>query len=241
MADVAFIGGLDVGQVQDPAAFALLRRDGHGPAGVYSVQALRRYAIGTRYHEMAADSLAVMSAPPAKGWPLAVDQTGVGRPVVEAMRDGGVQIIPITITAGHDAHRDAYGWKVPKKDIVAVLMRLFQTRRLLISRWLKYAKLLTTELTNFRVKITAAANETFGAWREGDYDDLVFAVGLAAWVGEKCCCGPSTVDSSRPLWEEMKAPRDVWLTDDPDDDQWPHDLDDPDDDARGGLPYPSSW
>ena len=37
-------------------------------------------------------------------------------------------------------------------------------------------------LEAFRVKITEAANETFGAWREGQHDDLLLAVALAAWM-----------------------------------------------------------
>jgi hypothetical protein len=241
-AGLAFVGGLDIGQVGDPAAFALLQKVGEGTAAVYSVQTLRRYAIGTRYHESAGDALAVMSAPPAKDWPLAVDQTGVGRPVVEDMKGRGVLIVPVTITAGHQAHKDDYGWKVPKKDLVGVAQRLLQTRRLLISPALKHAKTLTTELRNFRVKLTKAANETFGPWREGDHDDLVFAVALAAWVGEKGCCGPWVYrpDPAARL-EVARAPRGMWATDGPDDDQWPDDLETLDDDARGGLPYPPSW
>ena len=44
---------------------------------------------------------------------------------------------------------------------------------------------LMQEMRAFRVKITRAANETFGARREGDHDDLVLAVALAAWWGER--------------------------------------------------------
>jgi hypothetical protein len=35
------------------------------------------------------------------------------------------------------------------------------------------------------VKITAAANETFAAWREGAHDDLVLAVALACWHADR--------------------------------------------------------
>jgi hypothetical protein len=45
------------------------------------------------------------------------------------------------------------------------------------------AALLVKELLNFKVRITDAANETFGAWREGQRDDTVLAVALAAWLG----------------------------------------------------------
>jgi hypothetical protein len=47
-------------------------------------------------------------------------------------------------------------------------------------------------LTTFRVKITPAADEVFGAWREGAHDDLVLAVAIAVWQAEylleRACC-----------------------------------------------------
>jgi len=43
------------------------------------------------------------------------------------------------------------------------------------------AEVLVNELLNFEVKITAAANDVYGAWREGTHDDLVLAVALACW------------------------------------------------------------
>ncbi len=39
-------------------------------------------------------------------------------------------------------------------------------------------------MQNFKVKITTSANETFGAWREGQHDDMVLSVAMAAWLGE---------------------------------------------------------
>ncbi len=62
---------------------------------------------------------------------------------------------------------------------------LLQSRRLHIARELPDAATLVRELENFRVKITAARNEVFEAWREGAHDDLVLATGLVAWWGEK--------------------------------------------------------
>jgi hypothetical protein len=38
----------------------------------------------------------------------------------------------------------------------------------------------------FRIKMNVATgHESFGAWRERDHDDLVLAVALACWLGEK--------------------------------------------------------
>jgi len=75
---------------------------------------------------------------------------------------------------------------VPKKELVASLQVLLQTRRLKVAKTLPEAATLVRELETFRVKVTEAANETFGAWREGQHDDLVLAVALAAWMGERC-------------------------------------------------------
>jgi hypothetical protein len=60
-----------------------------------------------------------------------------------------------------------------------------QARRLQIARSLPDAATLVRELQNFQVKITAAANETFGTWRDGQHDDLVLAVALACWWSER--------------------------------------------------------
>ena len=75
-------------------------------------------------------------------------------------------------------------WHVPKKELVCCLQGLLQSRRLQVAA-LPERTLLMQEMQSFRVKITAAANETFGAWRERDHDDLVLAVALAAWWGER--------------------------------------------------------
>jgi hypothetical protein len=120
-----------------------------------------------------------------------VDQTGVGRAVVEMMADrlrGWVEatLLPIQITGGHAVTIGEDGSvRVPKKELVGAVQVLLQSRRLQIARTLPDAPLLVKELENFRVKITEAANETFGAWREGQHDDLVLATALAAWLGER--------------------------------------------------------
>ena len=63
-------------------------------------------------------------------------------------------------------------YHVPKKELITALQVVMQGRRLQIARSLPEAATLVRELQNFQVKITAAANETFGAWRDGQHDDL---------------------------------------------------------------------
>jgi hypothetical protein len=44
---------------------------------------------------------------------------------------------------------------------------------------------LMRELQDFRVKISDQGHDSYGAWREGAHDDLVLAVAVAAWYGER--------------------------------------------------------
>jgi hypothetical protein len=111
----------------------------------------------------------------------------VGRAVVDLPRKARPRctIRPITITAGSAVVADGAGWHVPKKELVGNLQVLLQSRRLQVARSLPDAAVLVREFEAFRVKITANNHETFDGWRERDKDDLVFAVAMAARVGER--------------------------------------------------------
>ena len=79
-----------------------------------------------------------------------------------------------------------------------MLQVLLQSGRLKVSQKLPLAKVLAKELAAFRVKITAAGNETFGnLWRESPHDDLVLALALACWVGERYpALGPDSLGTA---------------------------------------------
>lgn len=94
---------------------------------------------------------------------------------------------PVTITAGSGATAVGAGFRVAKKQLVSILQVVLQSDpgRLRIDPSMKFAKTLVDELSNFKVKITEAANESFEAWRERDHDDLVLALAIAIWVSER--------------------------------------------------------
>ena len=220
-----YVSGLDLGQTTDYTAVAVLEKAvGPDPdrAGrrlsQYTVRAPGRWPLGTPYPEIIADLGRLYSAAPLRRSLLAVDATGVGRAVVDLVRAAKVEaaLAPLTITAGLTASRNDQGeYLVPKKDLVGVLQVLFQTRRLKVVPSLAEAQTLVKELETFRVKVTAAANEVFGNWREGQHDDLVLAVGVAAWMAERGVPGGGWVcpgrgagsDPGRDLWDRMPIPR----------------------------------
>jgi hypothetical protein len=115
---------------------------------------------------------------------LLVDKTGVGAPVLDHFNQGGIGAVAITIHGGGSVTRDPRraGYRVPKRDLVGAAQVLLQNGRLKVASALPEAETLKRELLNFRVKVNAkTAHDSYEHWREGDHDDLVLAVSMAAW------------------------------------------------------------
>jgi hypothetical protein len=181
--------GLDLGQTKDFTALAVLE---HQPATTaekldYALRHLRRFPLGTPYPAIVSAVTTMRKTGPLNGAALIVDQTGVGRAVVDVLRQTAGVVVPITITGGHSVTVTEDGsWHVPKKELVTGLQVVLQNQRLQIARSLPEAATLVHELQQFQVRITASAHETFGVWRAGQHDDLVLAVALACWWAERC-------------------------------------------------------
>jgi hypothetical protein len=184
--------GLDLGQAQDFTALAVARRlphaiEGKRPLHRYELAGLKRWSLGTPYPIIVADVKGILAREPLKSPDtfLALDFTGCGRPIWEMFGEAGVRATGIAITGGNAVMRAApLEWHVPKRDLASCVQVLLQERRLQWPASLPEAPVLAAELANFRVKITLAANDTYGAWREGEHDDTVLAVALACWSGE---------------------------------------------------------
>jgi hypothetical protein len=181
--------GLDLGQTQDFTALALLERRAVATPGVkpeYALRHLRRFPLGTAYTEIVPAVATLRRKEPLRQALLVVDQTGVGRAVVDMLRQTASGVIAVAITGGHAVnHAEDGSYHVPKKELITALQVVMQGRRLQIARSLPDAAALVRELQQFQVKITAAANETFGVWRDGQHDDLVLALALACWWSER--------------------------------------------------------
>jgi len=114
---------------------------------------------------------------------LVVDGTGVGRPVVDLLREPDIdcELAPILITGGAHVRKEAGMWNVPKRDLIAEVQMLLEQRRLTISGQLPRAKTLIDELMAMRMRLSAEGREQYGVWREGSHDDLALAVAMACW------------------------------------------------------------
>jgi hypothetical protein len=208
----AYIAGLDLGCTSDYSALALVRREpaidragqpvtDHRGDSLHDFQCvhIERFALGTSYPAVAAAVSTLMGRRELRSSgdadvTLAVDATGVGRPVVDMFLTATMpcEVVPITITGGLAEPRSdrwsamggPLGWWVPKVHLVSAVQAALQGGRLKVAPRLRYAELLKKELFAFNAKVTAAGHDTFEA-REGVHDDLVLAVVLAVWLGSQ--------------------------------------------------------
>lgn len=116
---------------------------------------------------------------------LAIDYTGVGRPICDLAMDRGLNPIGIVITGGSTVswNEDKSRTSVPKRDLISCLQIAAQNDQLKVAQGLKFGPALAEELQSFKVKIDPrTAHDSYGAWREGQHDDLILSVAIALWV-----------------------------------------------------------
>jgi hypothetical protein len=211
-----YVVGLDLGQSQDPTGLIVATVGGSADALTYDVGQIERLPLGSRYPAIVAhvcQVVADLARPvvveerPERGQPerrtvvptvdLVVDFTGCGRPVADMLVDANpaARLVLVTITGGDVVTRgDDGSYRVPKRDLAGVVQVLLQEGRLRIAEALPMTPALTQELTGFRVKISLTGHDSYGAgedWRSAPHDDLVLALALACWFGEREPAQPS--------------------------------------------------
>jgi hypothetical protein len=156
----------------------------------YDLHNLKRWRH-TPYPDIVDNVVSIMQEEALAGQcELVVDGTGVGRPVVDLLRQRGIKMLAATITAGNKVSYDAGFTRIPKIELVGIMQVLLQTQRINFASQVPEVQTLVAELKNFKVAFTNAANTTFGAgaapdWRDGAHDDLVLALALPMWRAEK--------------------------------------------------------
>lgn len=185
--------GLDVGQVIDPSALVVVEREdrpaarplpgGRATDEHYVVRFVERLPLGLSYPAIVARVVEVgrgvrerAGAAPR----LFIDQTGVGRPVLDLLLRSGYpgSVRGVAFVAGDNLrqqHDGAYSWG--KGDLVSRTQVNLQAG-LLHFPATREAEALARELIDYRTTIAADGHDTFGA-RSGAHDDLVVALALA--------------------------------------------------------------
>lgn len=206
-----YFAGLDVGQLADPTALAIVERSLRlGPQGItpwFDVRHLERVPLRTPYPQMVEgvrERLEVLK----EHCVLLIDATGVGRGIVDLFRQAWTvwdattqqpvilpqkpRIVSVTLTGGTETrHPVWHEWHVPKREVITPLLLALQRQRIRIAASLPDAQTLLAEARNFQYRIKQSHDE-YGAWREGTHDDLVLATAMAIWWGTYYCPqGPS--------------------------------------------------
>jgi hypothetical protein len=199
--------GLDLGQARDPSAVSVVQRswaEWRNPGeqyprlvSYYEVGYLSRWPLGTSYPDIVRDVCSLVRKRPLDCPVLALDATGVGRPIVDLVREASIQahLKPILITGGHVTNLTDSGFLcVPKVELVSIVKVILDSTRLQIAD-VPDREIAIKELSTFRQKITAAANMTFESWRDGAHDDLVFSIALPLWIAERQMPPPAGISS----------------------------------------------
>ncbi|MDQ3043666.1 MAG: hypothetical protein M3R06_00745 [Chloroflexota bacterium] len=212
----AWFVGLDLGQAHDFSAIVAVERTGPRGHRLYETKVVERLPLGLRYPLVVAEVRPLIDylqrLVPRPAVTLCLDYTGVGRAVADLFvaADLGVPLCPITITGGDTITPDGNGWRVPKRELASVVAVLLQTGRLRFASALPLVTVLTEELLNFRVRIAAASgHDSYGAgqeWRERNHDDLVLALSMALWRGQRDSDRRVTVSSYLAAPEDDYVP-----------------------------------
>lgn len=155
--DYAYAAGLDLARVEDYTVLSVIRGDGH-VAFIdrfnridWSLQVERIYTVLHRYHDC----------------PVLVDSTGIGDPVLEALRLGGCQAMGFPFT------------NRSKTGLVNNLAMLLEERRLTLPKREVFPTLID-ELEAYEFTVSEQGTVRSGA-PSGQHDDCVLSLALACW------------------------------------------------------------
>lgn len=191
------ICGLDLGQSRDHSALCAVEKVRLDPPVYrrkwqYIVRLLNEYSLGLDYTDQVAEFVKVLSHPALRKSRVAVDYTGVGRPVYDMLAKARppVLLFPMLTHAGKEStfDEDTREIHVPKLDVVTNLQILIQLGLIHAHPKLPTYERLTKQFEKYKLRMKESPlrkkkTETFGA-ESGFNDDLVSAVMTACWLGE---------------------------------------------------------
>lgn len=190
--------GADLGQTTDPTAIVIIEtidkpvpqiRSGVMVAPTrkisHQVRHIERLPLRTPYDRVVEHVVRLKATAPLYDAQLAIDHTGVGRPVFDLFKRAKIKpLIGITITAGREVRTTSEGFTVPKLELISNVQARFATGALKIAAMLPEAKALAAELADFRVQ-SGTTGATYMGAREGAHDDLVLALAIALFVADR--------------------------------------------------------
>ena len=121
-----------------------------------------------------------------------------GTEPVKLFRDRNLEPQAFTIVNGASETWKGNTVGVSKRSVIGATVVLIQGGRLRVAKGLEFGQMLLEELLNFRMQ-PAKANDPVEAMREGAHGDLVFAVGLGCWWGDRLQWNDEEIDKMLPF------------------------------------------
>lgn len=208
-----YIVGVDLGQLRDFTALAVVERVGRPldrTADTYHVVELEQLPLGAAYTDVARHVAELAEALrseararlelrdcPTDLVHVVLDGTGVGRPVVDLLREalwerGLVGVLSeVVFTSGLDAtvramQAGGLRFTVPKADLIATLSVLLEQGRLRIAQELPLAPVLAEQLKALQRWLDPrTGRDMYGPPSEDAHDDLACALAVAVWWAER--------------------------------------------------------
>jgi hypothetical protein len=193
-----FLVGLSVGQGAQPTGVAVLERRkprSEVPA-TYACRHFRRWLFpATAYPVLVAHLNSILGDARLGGPSLIVEAGPSTKAVLSILRQHRlpVKIYGVEVKTSADDRKVESLWKLGKGTLIETTRQVIQDRRLAFDDKMPQGVITTTPpaqtiyhaLATYPYNEAAMANEAFAS-RDGEYDDLVLAVALACWCGEKC-------------------------------------------------------
>lgn len=165
--------GVDLGQANDPTAIAIAENK---PPETH-IRHLERLPLETPYPRICERISGLCAALP--GAKLVVDGTGVGRAVVDALEEAGLEPVVVFITAGKKVRSEGNRLWVPKAQLLQPLITGLESDSIKIAANLDHGPALQRELQAFQAKRGERGHIGFEG--KGEHDDLVIAVVLSLY------------------------------------------------------------
>ena len=202
---IHYIVGVSIGSMMEPTSIAIIEqetrvRDGWDAYNhALRLRHLERVPLDMRYPDLVdhvgelIDKL--QEHEQALETALLVDVTGTSKSVGDLMVQSGLKPIRVTIAGGTGEDETKFNeWRLAKTELVGGLQVAFQSDRLEMAAGVDLIPVLVEELHNFKMRPPIINANDPESWREGQFDDLVFAVGLANWRATKHIPRPQRVN-----------------------------------------------
>lgn len=176
-----FIAGLSLGLADDYTTLAVVETFGeYEISKIYNLRHLERFK-GIFSDKLAEQVAGFMSKKPLEENTSIVNAHGFEPKLAKAK----LHSMTVNVIEDDTVIREESSYRVTKKELSANLQFLFIAERLRVKQNLPLSNIFIKKLLNYRLKDNSHDHENQKVSKEPNHDDLVLALALACWYGQK--------------------------------------------------------